>query len=427
MKTIKGIKGIKLASLTLLMFGLFSQQIFAEEPSSWASTEIQKAQEEGIFSGDYSYQKNITRLEFAKLMIELVDSSVEYQVDISISNPFTDTRDASVLQAYRLGFIKGKSERIFEPYAYITREEMCVMLIRVVDYVNEELQMNYGMNLFEDGNSLEDIFNDVKSISDWAYEAVEKAYQLKILNGISVNQMAPKQYASTEQAMIFLLRGFSEIRQVILAFENQEIPFALVENQIVIRVNERDSLLLEAKKYAVAEKKEEIYFVDDLTSFEFGSIEYLSKEGTEDGFPGSLIRIDATGVSKDETDQFTLYMRYGEENLSLPVTVIVLDINNESPKPIEGVLLQVKEGEVLSFSASDLATDSDGDIVQIKSYNRITKSFGLSTLENSENQSLFQFRADQVSKDEIQGYEMVLSDGYNEITIEIQLTILNIQ
>lgn len=428
MKKIQGIKNLKWLFMVLLLLGSFQCNVLAGEPSEWARDEIQNAQEEGLYRGDYSYQKNITRLEYAKLMIELVESSVEYQVDTTVSNPFIDTRDPAVLQAYRLGFIKGKSTRIFDPYAFITREEMCVMLIRVIDYVNEELQMNYGIDMIEREYKLEDLFADYRDISTWAFEAVEKAYNLKILKGIRADQIGPKNYASIEQAMVFLLRGFTEIRQIILAKESQEVPFALVEDQIVLRLNERDSMLLEAKKYAVAPEREAIYFVDDLLTFEHGSIDYLSPEDTGAvGVVGSQIRIEADGVNKDETDQFTLYIRYGEENLSVPVTVIVLDINNEAPVPSDEKQYQVNEGESISILASELATDSDGDVIRIKSYNRITKSFGLSTLVNGENQSLFQFTADQVDQNEVQEYEMILTDGYIDLSITLQITVLNKQ
>ena len=137
-------------------------------PSSWAQEQVDAAIRSGLVPEDLQtgYQNNITREEFCRLMVVLVEKKAGMSVSAyavvkgkTITDPFTDTDNADILAAHALGIVNGTSETTFNPTGSITRQEAASMLSRTA----QVLDMTTGK-----GQS----FNDEAQIASWAKESV---------------------------------------------------------------------------------------------------------------------------------------------------------------------------------------------------------------------------------------------------------------
>ena len=106
----------------------------------------------------------ITRAEFCQVLMHLyryltgADMSIE-----PVGQPFTDTSDPAVLQAYQLGIVSGVGDGRFEPEDPITIEEKAVMLHRAMQILRPDLESSVGHDM--------DVADETE-ISPWAVEAV---------------------------------------------------------------------------------------------------------------------------------------------------------------------------------------------------------------------------------------------------------------
>ena len=100
-----------------------------------------------------------------------------------------------VSAAYNKNVVKGDENGCFRPNDYITREDMCVMLSRVVKM---ETQSEF------------ELFADDKDISDYAKDAVYYAKNTGVINGVGENIFAPKANATRAQAAKILCKMLGE-------------------------------------------------------------------------------------------------------------------------------------------------------------------------------------------------------------------------
>ena len=249
--------------------------------SFWAVEEINKARELGIISGIHAYEdysKNITRNDFTIMALNFVifqfgyfddniDSNfdnnfkaycrkIENNLDLNLINVnekrFFDVleeyeRDISL--AYDLGIISGKSETLFEPDSFITREEAAVLLNNVYDVYSNSVK----------SVSIDKIdFKDIENISDWAISGVNYMSSLEVIQGDENGNFNPKDNFTIEQAIIMFTRLYKNAEYS--AFKNNVAPFFNYQDikQEIIDGNSRilgepytDYLTLENDQYFV--------------------------------------------------------------------------------------------------------------------------------------------------------------------------------
>ena len=90
-----------------------------------------------------------------------------------------------VSSAFKAGLVNGVSDRNFAPNAYVSRQDIAVMINRI-NKVNVE---EYNLS-----------FSDSNEISDYAQKAVKSLVALGILNGMGNNNFAPKENCTRAQA-----------------------------------------------------------------------------------------------------------------------------------------------------------------------------------------------------------------------------------
>lgn len=174
-----------------------------ENASDWAVDEILDAMRNGLVNNDslINLQESITRKDFCNLVVKFYEVATGKESLPADNNPFKDTDNIDVLKAYNLGAISGKSADIFAPNSYLTREEMCVIIRRILQAINSE----YIKYPSSDLN-----FKDTNKISSWAKQDVLFCNYNGILNGTGNNMINPKGSLSREVAIVLLNRTYNK-------------------------------------------------------------------------------------------------------------------------------------------------------------------------------------------------------------------------
>lgn len=215
----------KLLVLLSVMLCVFCTTAYASDTamSAWAKTEVEKAVNLGIVPEDMqnNYRRNITRAEFAKVSVMFVAEHFDMEVDEVVEwylsehvdsygnkltfkeNTFTDIGDCEheyyIKCANSMYIVEGRGDGIFDPDAFITREEAATMLLRVY------FCYGGGVKLGPKSEGV-DAFNDADMISSWADTAVRYMYQWDVMKGFSDTEYSPKSHYTREQCYITFLR-----------------------------------------------------------------------------------------------------------------------------------------------------------------------------------------------------------------------------
>jgi len=183
----------------------------SDAPSEWALEEVMQAVNNNLVMADlqHNYTKNINRLDFCRLVINLIEQKTDKSIDdilkeknIEIDNKaFKDTNDKNALAANALQIVGGRGDGIFDCASDITREEAAKMLKNAADILGVKAQGN-GVN-----------FSDEAEFSPWAVEhikfisAVIDNNTLKpVMGGVGDNRFDPKGKYTYQQAFITMLR-----------------------------------------------------------------------------------------------------------------------------------------------------------------------------------------------------------------------------
>ncbi|MGM9552625.1 MAG: S-layer homology domain-containing protein [Clostridia bacterium] len=167
-------------------------------PSTWAEAEVARAINSGLVTDSVkvNYQRNITREQFCELVVKLYERTTGKTVSKE-DNRFNDTNNPEILKAYNLGIVNGVSKTKFAPYNLVTRQEICAMLVRAVDAMYPNVDINdYQYHSFSDNDK----------ISSWAMPSVQFAYDNDIMKGVGANEILPLGNTTCEQAILLINR-----------------------------------------------------------------------------------------------------------------------------------------------------------------------------------------------------------------------------
>ncbi len=164
---------------------------------TWAATAINELTKEGIVSGDgngtFRPNDNVTREEFAKMLVSALD-----MVDENASCGFDDVGKNDwfykyVASAYTAGIVNGISETEFGVKRNITRQEMAAMSARALERYKKAAEIRTGIT-----------FEDDEMIADWAKGAVDTLYRAGIMSGTDGGNFEPEKIATRAQAAVVI-------------------------------------------------------------------------------------------------------------------------------------------------------------------------------------------------------------------------------
>lgn len=171
--------------------------------SGWAVSDLTSLYDKGIVPPSLwdRYNQNITRAEFAHLVVAVYEQVRETTASPSTQAQFEDIKghslEQSILKAYQLGLFNGRSDTVFAPDDFMTRQETAKLLCTTVT----KLQGTYVPTRVD---SLS-YYSDAYQVSAWANPYVSYAHDQNIMQG-SGGQFNPTGYTSREQALAVIAR-----------------------------------------------------------------------------------------------------------------------------------------------------------------------------------------------------------------------------
>ncbi|GAB6275134.1 MAG: hypothetical protein STSR0004_19990 [Peptococcaceae bacterium] len=160
----------------------------------WAREYIEKLLQQDIISGypDKTFRPNnsISRAEFTKLLVKALKLESSEKAASTFIDVYSQDWFFSYVQAAAdANLVKG-AEGKFLPHAFITRQEMAVILIRALD--KEEKALEKAKETLS--------FQDAGEIAPWAKGQVALAVEEGLLKGYPDNTFAPGKKASRAEA-----------------------------------------------------------------------------------------------------------------------------------------------------------------------------------------------------------------------------------
>jgi hypothetical protein len=175
------------------------------DPFAWAKASIEAMAAKGIIdgiSGDaYQPSGHVTRAQFAALLVrafKLMDSSaVSSFHDVKVEDWFYK----EVSSAVQEGLIEGRGDGTFAPDAYISRQEIAVMIGRV-------LVQRLGKTSAETDTYIGK-FRDAAQVSEYARNFADLSIKYDLLQGMDDLTFAPKNLTTRAEAAVILTRLLS--------------------------------------------------------------------------------------------------------------------------------------------------------------------------------------------------------------------------
>jgi hypothetical protein len=183
---------------------------FADVDRHWAKADIDYLVQKGIVTGmtdtEFKPEEKITRAQFAKLLI----GALYKEIDKGEVLPFQDVAPGAwfhdyVATAVKADLMTGYSDSIFAPNENITREQMAVIVSRVL-YMKSK-----GSESKDSGEEVINKFRDKTDIAPWAQKEIALAVSCGIVNGVSADTFVPKKSATRAEAAVMILRLYHKL------------------------------------------------------------------------------------------------------------------------------------------------------------------------------------------------------------------------
>ncbi|WP_052087944.1 Ig-like domain-containing protein [Paenibacillus wynnii] len=180
-----------------------SLRTFNDMGTHWSRSAVTELMTKNIIDSSYGTsfkpEQKITRAEFAVML----SRGLGLQGNREAAQRFRDVQPSTQTGDYigaaaKAGIITGNTDATFRPNAYITREQMAIMMIRAMEYTNHPITLKgtsaSTLATFKDKNKIQ---------SD---EFVAKAVQAGIVLGVSAGIFQPQGNATRAQAAVMLQR-----------------------------------------------------------------------------------------------------------------------------------------------------------------------------------------------------------------------------
>lgn len=156
-----------------------------------------------LASNQFEIGEPITRGEIAQLLVSALGANGISAKD----TPFRDVTDEQsyVATAAHLGLVKGYADGTFRANSHVTREELASMIYRAIQYAGGDSSTDTPTAIS---------YLDQDSISPWATAQVQALTSLNLLQDTFVTSFEPKKAATTDEALMILVRTLRSIEYV---------------------------------------------------------------------------------------------------------------------------------------------------------------------------------------------------------------------
>ncbi|MBT2765934.1 S-layer homology domain-containing protein [Paenibacillus sp. ISL-20] len=179
-----------------------SNRTFEDIQGHWAQSDIEQMANKlivnGSADGTLDPNRTVTRAEFVAMLVRALGLAEKPQ-----SSSYSDVwpKDVwyagAVGAASEAGLIDGYADGSFRPDAWVTREQVAVMLGRAVRYASELPP--------QDTSALER-FSDHAQVSEWAKGPAAELLAAGVIEGVGKAAFAPQAFATRAQSTVLLYR-----------------------------------------------------------------------------------------------------------------------------------------------------------------------------------------------------------------------------
>ncbi|RJE86116.1 metallophosphoesterase [Paenibacillus sp. 1011MAR3C5] len=164
----------------------------------WAAADIMELSAkhiiEGVSADRYAPERDVTRAEFAALLVRALGMKGESAA--AFSDVTADAWYANAVNlAVQAGIVNGVGDGLFKPNASVTRQEMAAMIVRAYSFRNEEAAGDFGKAPF----------SDTASAPLWAQQAIAAAHGLELMQGFPSQAFKPDGFGTRAQSASLLL------------------------------------------------------------------------------------------------------------------------------------------------------------------------------------------------------------------------------
>jgi len=182
--------------------------------SGWAANWITEANASNLLSprNQTGFTANVTRLQFADLAVRLAEQLTGTAVTPAPADSFIDTTEEVILKAKAAGIAAGYQDAVtgryeFRPDNPISRQEICVMLTHVLEYVESA---KGGVESWNRSTDIPESFPDRDKVAGWAAAQVAQMTNNSIMSGKSVAggvpAIDPEASTSLEEAITLAVK-----------------------------------------------------------------------------------------------------------------------------------------------------------------------------------------------------------------------------
>ncbi|OXM85706.1 OmpL47-type beta-barrel domain-containing protein [Paenibacillus rigui] len=196
----------EISSLTNSTYAIISNsKTFEDMTGHWAQREVNEMASrmivQGVAAGKYSPDTQVTRAEFAAIVIRALGLSDRGQTAGTYHDvPASEWYAGAVAQASAFGLVSGYEDGTFRPNRTITREEALVIIARASRLAGRVVSLNTA-----DPKSILSEFRDQGEVDDWALQEAAQAVQSGLIQG-SGDGLKPKSEITRAETAVTLYR-----------------------------------------------------------------------------------------------------------------------------------------------------------------------------------------------------------------------------
>ena len=180
------------------------EKSFSDIANHWAKSDIELMVSrhivDGISSGEFGADKEITRAEVVKMLVNVLRYSPDKNIDLitpktaAFKDVSADNPDFAFIEtAAEHGITKGNPDGTFGPDDTVTREQLTTMIIRAMG-----IKADSGLSILT--------FGDKAKIPDWAEESIIAAYERGLVLGVGGNEFGVGSTATRAQGAVIIKR-----------------------------------------------------------------------------------------------------------------------------------------------------------------------------------------------------------------------------
>lgn len=167
---------------------------------NWAKPSMEFAYHEGLLT-DAELQKAkspMSRKEFCKMVMRFLNVTTDQEWKATQATPFSDCDDKDVIAAYEAGIIGGVEPGVFAPDRTLTREQMAIMVARVLKTCGVDLT----------NEAVKNPFTDTALLYDSSNRYIDQLYGAGIVSGYEDGTYGPFREMTVQEAVVSFVKAY---------------------------------------------------------------------------------------------------------------------------------------------------------------------------------------------------------------------------